>query len=221
MDAFVLLGSFVAADAHRHAGGLCAGPGRAGRRVVDRPAAGRRDDPDRQRREQVLAAGHPLLRAGRRHHGRGRHGAPPGRLCRRAGGLRARRPVAGQHPGLDLLWRDLRLLGGRHRLDRLGADPRDGEERLSAPLLHRRHRQRLGAGDPDPAQPQRGHLLDGRRRLGLGGRAVHRRRVAGPAAGREPVRLLPVRGAQEQLPQGARDSAAARRCASAATRCGA
>ena len=91
-------------------------------------------------RQQVLAAGDPLLRAGRRHHGGRRHGASADRLRRRVRRLHPRRPVAGQHPGLDLLRRDLGLVRGRHGVDRLGDDSADGEEGLSARLRHRGHR---------------------------------------------------------------------------------
>ena len=41
---------------------------------------------------------------------------------------------------VDLLRRHLGLVGGRHRVDRLGADPGDGEEGLPARLRHRGHR---------------------------------------------------------------------------------
>ena len=75
------------------------------------------------------------------------------RLVAFAGGLRARWPVLGQHHGLDLFWCHLRHVGGRHRLDRLGADPRDGKKGLSPAFCNGSDRQRLGAGHLDPAQP--------------------------------------------------------------------
>jgi hypothetical protein len=73
--------------------------------------------------------------------------------------------------------------GGRHRLDRQRADPGDGTEGLPARLCRSRHGERLGAGHPDPAQPQRGDLLAGRRRHGQHRGAVHGRRAARPADG--------------------------------------
>jgi hypothetical protein len=91
----------------------------------------------------------------------------PGRLRLALRRLHPRRPVAGEHPGLDLLRRHLRFVGGRHRLDRLGDDPADGKQGLSARLRRRRDGQRFGAGDPDPAQPQRGDLFARRRRHGV------------------------------------------------------
>ena len=54
--------------------------------------------------------------------------------------------------------------------------PEMEKQGLSARLRHRRHRQRLGAGHPDPAQPQRGDLFAGRRR-----RRVDRARCSWPA----------------------------------------
>ena len=49
--------------------------------------------------------------------------------------------------------RHLRLVGGGYRLYRLGDDPANGGERLSARFRRRRHRQRIGAGGADAAQP--------------------------------------------------------------------
>ncbi len=92
----------------RRAGGPSTGHGVADRRAVDRSGARWRDDPDRQRREQVFAARHPLFRACRSNHGRRRHGAAAGGPCRCLRRLPAWRVVAGEDPGLDLLRRATR-----------------------------------------------------------------------------------------------------------------
>jgi hypothetical protein len=99
--------------------------------------------------------------------------------------------------------------------------PEMGQERLPARVRHGRHGERLGAGDPDPAQPQRRHLLAGRRRLDLHRGAVHGRRAAGPAAGADPGRAVPDHREEEELPARASASPCARRSRSASTRCGA
>ena len=143
-----------------------------------------RDAEDLRRREQGRDADHPVLRAGRRHHGRGRHGAAPGRLRRRAGRLhaRARRPLGRQRAGDHVSQRHFRLVGRRHLGDRLGDDPADGEGRLSARVRHQRDDHRLGAGAAGAAEPQRGDLFAGDRRHDLDHQPVHGRRRAGPAA---------------------------------------
>ena len=99
-------------------------------------------------------------------------------------GARARRAVGGQHPRHDVPQRHFRLVGRRHLGDRLGDDPADGKGRLSARLRHQRDDQRLGAGDPGAAEPQRGDLFAGDRRHDLDHQPVHGRRRARPAARR-------------------------------------
>ena len=67
-----------------------------------------------------------------------------------------------------------------------------------------RDRQRLGPGDPDPAQPQRGHLFAGRRRHDLDRRAVHGRRLPGPAAGPDARHLCLLIAKKRNFPKGER-----------------
>ena len=67
----------------RRAGRLRARPGRAHRRALGRHPARGGDAQDLRRHRRLRAAGDPVLRAGRRHHGRGRHGGAPGRLSPR------------------------------------------------------------------------------------------------------------------------------------------
>ena len=68
------------------------------------------------------------------------------------------------------------LVGGRHRLDRLGDDPADDQERLSAAVCRQRDDLGFAAAAADPAFPQRGDLFAGRRRHSVGGAPVHGRR---------------------------------------------
>ena len=80
------------------------------------------------------------------------------RLVNLARSLRRRDPRragAGQRHRLDLLQRRLGLVGRRHRVDRLGADPADGQAGLSEGVRHQRDDLRLGAGGADPAVAQR------------------------------------------------------------------
>ena len=104
MDIFVLLDDDVRLLRHRRADRLFAGARRDRRRVLDRHPARSGDAEDLRRGQQGRDADHPVLRAGRRHHGGGRHGAAPGRLRRRAGRLhpRARRAVGRQRAGDDV-----------------------------------------------------------------------------------------------------------------------
>ncbi len=101
--------------------------------IVDRHSARSGDAANLQRGQQGRDADHPLLRAGRRHHGGRRHGAAHGRLRRRAGRLhpRARRPFGRQCAGDDAAERNIRLVGRRRLGDRLGDDSANGEERIS------------------------------------------------------------------------------------------
>ena len=139
-------------------------------------------DQDIRRHGRLSAAGDPVLHPGRRHHGRGRHGGAHHQPRQGVRRLHARRAGAGQHPGLDHVRRHLGLVGGRHRLDRLGDDPADDQERLSAAVRGQRHDLGLAAAAADPAVPQRGDLFARRRRHGVGGAPVHGRRDPGPAA---------------------------------------
>ena len=82
----------------------------------------------------------------------------------------------------DVSQRHLRLGGGRHLRDRLGDDPADGEERISARVRDQRDDHRLGAGTAGAAEPQRGDLFARHRRHHLDHQPVHGRRRARPAA---------------------------------------
>ena len=61
------------------------------------------------------------------------------------------RTGAGEHPCEHALRLHLRLVGRRHRVDRLGDDSADGEARVSEGLRDQRHHLRLGPGADDPA----------------------------------------------------------------------
>ena len=74
------------------------------------------------------------------------------------------------------------LVGRRHRGDRLGDDPADDQERLSAPVRGQRDDRRFAAAAADSALAQRGDLFARGRRHDLGGASVHRRHHPGPAA---------------------------------------
>ena len=198
IDIVILLGAFLVLCMIGMPVAYTLGPRRDPRRALDRRPARGGDDPGLERRQQLLAAGDPVLRPRRRDHGRGRHGGAPGQPgahLRRRG---ARRPGARQRHRLDLLQRRLRIVGRRHGVDRLGADPADGQAGLPEGLRHQRDDLRLGPGGADPAVAQRGALFARRRRHDLGGVAVPRRRAAGPAVRRlrhGPVRdpLVPAR----------------------------
>ena len=152
--------------------------------LVDRNSAGSGDAEDLRRRQQGGDADDPVLRAGRRDHGRRRHGAPAGRVCRRAGRIYpgARRPLDRQRAGDDVPQRHFRLGGGRYLRDRLGDDPADGKGRLSPRVRDQPHHHRLGSGAAGAAEPQRGAVFAGDRRHDLDQRAVHGRRVSRAAA---------------------------------------
>ena len=81
-----------------------------------------------------------------------RHVAAAGELRQRAGRLHPRRFVAGEYPGVNLLRRHLRLVGGGHRLDRIGIDPRDGKRKATRVTSRPPFRQRLRANHPHSAQ---------------------------------------------------------------------
>ena len=157
-----------------------------------------------QRRRQGIDADDPVLRAGRRDHGRGRHGAAAGGFRRRHRRLHpySRRPVAGQYSRDHDHERHLRLVGGRHLRDRLGDDPADGREGLSARVCHQRHHQRLAAGHRRAAQPQRGDLLAGDRRRRLHHQPVSGRGISGPAAGLFADAAVPVLCLSRQASEG-------------------
>ena len=139
----------------RHADRLCAGAVVARRRALDRPAGRRGHAAICQRRREGLDADHPVLRAGGRHHGRGRHGPATGRFCGRGRRLHAhaRRALAGQHPRDHDHERHFGIVGRRYVGDRFGDDPPDGREGLSAGIRNQRHHQRLAAGDHHSAEP--------------------------------------------------------------------
>ena len=128
------------------------------RRPVDRVAAGRGDDPDIERCQQVLAVGDTVLRLGRGHHG---EGGIASRLIAFAsifvgfirGGLSLVNMLASEP-----LWRDLRLVrGGTASIGSVMIPQMEkGDPRR---LLVRGHRFRLGAGDADSAQPQHRDLF--------------------------------------------------------------
>ncbi len=120
--------------------------------------------------------GDSVLHPGRRHHGRRRHGRAAGQSCQDFRRLHPRRAGAGQYPRLHLLRRHFRLLGRRHGVDRLGDDPADGQERLSALVRGQRNDLGLAAAASDPALAQRGDLFARRRRHRVGRPSVHRRR---------------------------------------------
>ena len=96
----------------------------------------------------------------------------------------SRRVVCGQRPGDDLPQRHFGVCGGRHLGDRLGDDPADGEDRLSAGLRDQCDDQRLGPGAARAAEPQCSDLFAGHRRHDLDHQPVYGRGYAGPAARR-------------------------------------
>ena len=179
---------FRAAVRARRAGRLRARPRRADRGVLGRHPARGGDAQDLRRHRRLRAAGDPVLRAGRRHHGRGRHGGAPGDAGQGVRRLHPRRHGGGQRAGEHAVRLHLGLLGRRHLGDRLGDDSADGEAGLHARVRHQRHHLRLGAGAADSALAQRGDLLGRGRRHDLGRAPVPRRRVPGT-----PVRPVPDR----------------------------
>ena len=118
----------------------------------------------------------------RRDHGGRRHGRAAGQPRQGLRRLHPRRHGARQHPRLDHVRLHLGLVGRRHRRGRLGDDPADDQERLSAPVRRQRHDFRLAAAAAAAALAQHDHLFDRRRRHRLGRAPVHGRRHSGAAA---------------------------------------
>ena len=160
----------------RHAGRLCARARRDLRRALDRSAARGGDAQSLRRHRRFRASRHPLLHPRRRDHGRRRHGRAARQSRKNFRRLDPRRAGAGQHPRLDVLRLHLRIVGRRYRLDRLGDDPADDQERLSAALRRQRDSCGLAAAAADPTVAQRRHLFARRRRLHLDRRPFSRRR---------------------------------------------
>ncbi len=170
------------------AGRLCArARGRAHRAVGGHPARGRHAQGLR-RHERVLAARDPVLRARRRDHGGGRHGRAAGQSRQGVRRLHPRRHGAGQHRGLDAVRLHLGVFRGRHRGGRLGHDPADDQERLSAAVCRQRHDLRLAAAATAATLSQHDHLFARCRRHDLGSAVVRGRGDPGPAAGPVPDR---------------------------------
>ena len=191
MDVLILVGGFTVFCTAGHAGRLCA---RDLRRSSPRSGSICRSKRScckiSDGMDELLAAGDPVLHPGRRHHGRRRHGRAPRQSRQGLRRLHPRRPGARQHPGLDHVRLHLGLFGRRHRLDRLGDDPADDQERLSAPVRGQCHDLRLAAAAADPALAQRRDLFARRRRHDLGRASVHGRRHTRAAA--RPVADDPV-----------------------------
>ena len=182
MDIFILIGGFTIFCLLGMPVAYALGIAAHLRRSVDRSSARSGDAQNVRRHGRFRAARDPVLHPGRRHHGRRRHGRTSRQPCQDLRRLHARRPGAGEHPRLDLLRLHLRLVGRRHRGDRLGDDPADDQERLSAAVRGQRDDCRLAAAAADSALAQRGDLFARRRRHDLGRASVHRRHHSGPAA---------------------------------------
>ena len=163
----------------RHAGRLRARPCGDPRGAVDRPSARGGHAQDLRRHGRLSAARDPVLHPVRRHHGRRRHGRAHRQSRQGVRRLHPRRAGAGQHPRIDHVRLHLGLVGRRHRLDRLGDDPADDQERLSAAVRRQRHDLGLAAAAADPALAQRGDLFARRRRHRVGRAPVHGRRDSG------------------------------------------
>ena len=91
----------------------------------------------------------------------------------------------------------LGLLGRRYRRGRLGDDPADDQERLSAPVRRQRDDLGLAAAAARPALAQHDHLFDRGGRHDLGRAPVHGRHHSGPAA--RPLAHHP--GADHRVPR--------------------
>ena len=182
MDILILVGSFTVVCLLgmpvAYALGLAAILGGA----VDRPAARSRDAQGLRRHERLLAAGDSVLHPRRRHHGGRRHGRAAGQSRQGVRRLHPRRHGAGQYRGLDDVRLHLGLLGRRYGGGRLGHDPADDQERLSALVRRQRHDLGIAAAAAAAALAQHDHLFARRRRHDLGRAAVHGRHRPGAAA---------------------------------------
>ena len=138
----------------------------------------------------------------RRDHGGRRHGRAAGQSRQGVRRLHPRRHGAGQHPRLDDVRLHLGLVGRRHRRGRLGDDPADDQERLSAAVRGQRHDLRLAAAAAAAALAQHDHLFARGRRHDLGRASVHGRRHPGPAARPLADRPGPDHRAPRKLPEG-------------------
>lgn len=136
---------------------------------------------DVHRRGQLLAAGHPLLHAGRAGHGEDRHYRGDSRLCKFHHRLGARRPGLHGRAGRHTHGRHLRLLQRRCLRARRHLPARAQEGRLRGRLglghrgLGRRHRPHHTAEHNHDSLRQR-HRSGHRQ-------AVRRRNTPGRAAG--------------------------------------
>src|SRR5215831_2119497 len=197
----------------RRADRLRARARRTRRRLLDRYSARGGNAPGVERRQQIRDADDPVLCAGRCNHGRRRHGPPAGgvRQCAGRTGADPWRAVGRQRPRHDILERNFRLGCGRHFGDRVGYDPADGKDRLSARLRHECHDQRVRSGAACPTEPQCRHLFARHRRRDFNHQPVHGRGDARPVARRFAHPVVP--GARlSQRPSTRRERAVARGC---------
>ena len=157
----------------------------------------------------------------RRDHGGRRHGRAAGQSGQGLRRLHPRRHGAGQHRRLDDVRLHLRLVGRRYRGGRLGDDPADDQERLSAAVRGQRHHLGLAAAAAAAAVPQHDHLFARRRRHDLGRAPVHGRRHPGAAARPVADRAGAHHRAPGEVSRKARWCRFARRSRSRSTRSGA
>ena len=221
MDILILVGSFTVLCLLGMPVAYALGPRRHPRRAMDRHSARSRHAQGLRRHERLLAAGHPVLHPGRRDHGGRRHGRAPRQSRQGLRRLHSRRDGAGQHRRLDHVRLHLRLLRRRYRGGRLGDDPADDQERLSAPVRRQRHHLGLAAAAAAAALAQHDHLLARRRRDDLGRASVHGRGDPGAAARPLADRARSHHRAPARLSRKARSCRCARRSRSPPTRSGA